>query len=181
MECTCACICYWMLNVLVLPLDWSHANMTCHWMHVCVHTHVICPQSLTLSDKVFVCGGFLQWRGNISQRSRRAWWRFYQHLRTSTSCSRRGPSALTLVPSPWRTNRLKKGGWKQPHYDVNKVTKRVRDDMLLIRKEVVGYSRSLSGTRIFEVLEGSDAARHNRTCGKSTARPHVRARAVNVR
>jgi hypothetical protein len=27
----------------------------------------------------------------------------------------------------------------------------------------------------------SDAARHNRTCGKSTARPHVRARAVNVR
>ena len=26
-----------------------------------------------------------------------------------------------------------------------------------------------------------DAARHNRTCGKSTARPHVRARAVNVR
>jgi len=27
----------------------------------------------------------------------------------------------------------------------------------------------------------SDAARHDRTCGKSTARPHVRARAVNVR
>ena len=30
-------------------------------------------------------------------------------------------------------------------------------------------------------VESSDAARHNRTCGKSTARPHVRARAVNVR
>jgi hypothetical protein len=27
----------------------------------------------------------------------------------------------------------------------------------------------------------SDAARHNRTCGKSTAQPHVRARVVNVR
>jgi hypothetical protein len=27
----------------------------------------------------------------------------------------------------------------------------------------------------------SDAARDNRTCGKSTVRPHVRARAVNVR
>ena len=29
--------------------------------------------------------------------------------------------------------------------------------------------------------QSSDAARHNRTYGKSTARPHVRARAVNVR
>jgi hypothetical protein len=28
---------------------------------------------------------------------------------------------------------------------------------------------------------GSDAARHNGTCRKSTARRHVRARAVNVR
>ena len=27
-------------------------------MHVCVHTYVICPQSLSLSDKVFVCMDF---------------------------------------------------------------------------------------------------------------------------
>jgi hypothetical protein len=31
------------------------------------------------------------------------------------------------------------------------------------------------------LIKRSDAAPHNRTCGKSTARPHVRARAVNVR
>jgi hypothetical protein len=48
-------------------------------------------------------------------------------------------------------------------------------------KSKVGLALAKATTLRIVLNLDSDAARHNRTCGKSTARPHVRARTVNVR